>query len=162
MTSTTRLMRTLLLGAVALGLVSASAGCHWFKPKSSYATSVENRPLEVPPDLDLPDTSAATQLPSSASLSATHPGAAPEITLAGSATDAYPRVGKALEGIEGVVINGRAEALGSYDVTYQGQSFLVRVQDSNGGSRLMALTADGRMLTSGPAAELMAAIKAKF
>ncbi len=55
------------------------------------------------------------------------------------ATDAYPKIGKALEGIDGVVINGRAEALGSYDVTYKGQSFLVRVQDSNGGSRLLAL-----------------------
>jgi hypothetical protein len=47
-------------------------------------------------------------------------------------------------------------------VTYQGQNFLVRVQDSAGGSRLMALSPDGRILTSGPAATLMAAIKAKL
>jgi hypothetical protein len=47
-------------------------------------------------------------------------------------------------------------------VTYQGQSFLIRVLDANGGSRLVALSADGKMLNSGPAAQLMAAIKAKL
>jgi len=162
MTSTPRLMRPLLLGAVVVALASASSGCSWFKHKSSYTSSVENRPLEVPPDLDLPDTSAATLLPGSAGLGAAQATAAAAISLSDSATDAYPRIGKALEGIAGVAINGRAEALGSYDVTYQGQSFLLRVQDSNGGSRLMALSADGRILTSGPAADLMQAIKSKL
>ncbi|MBC7656425.1 MAG: hypothetical protein H7147_04530, partial [Frankiaceae bacterium] len=64
--------------------------------------------------------------------------------------------------INGVVINGRTEALGSFDVTYQGQSFLVRVQDSSSGSRLIALSPDGRILTTGAAAALMAAVKAKL
>jgi hypothetical protein len=36
------------------------------------------------------------------------------------------------------------------------------VLDAAGGSRLVALSPDGRMLNSGKAAELMAAIKAKF
>ena len=38
----------------------------------------------------------------------------------------------------------------------------VRVLDSSGGSRLVALSPDGRMLTTGSAAELVAAIKSKF
>lgn len=162
MTSTPRLMRPLLLGAVVVALASASTGCSWFDHKSDYQSSTENRSLEVPPDLDMPDTSAATSLPPVTGLGGAQAAAGPEITLAGSATDAYPRIGTALEGIPGVVVNGRAEALGSYDVTYKGQSFLIRVQDSQGGSRLMALSPDGRILNSGPAAELMAAIKAKL
>lgn len=162
MTSTPRSMRPLLVGAVVVALASASTGCSWFSHKSDYQKSVENRPLEVPPDLDMPDTSVATALPPAGGLGGAQAAAGSEITLPGSATDAYPKIGKALEGIEGVVINGRAEALGSYDVSYKGQSFLVRVQDGNGGSRLLALSADGRVLTSGPAAELLAAVKAKF
>ncbi len=162
MTSTPRLTHPLLLGAVVVALASASSGCSWFGHKSNYEKSTENRSLEVPPDLDLPNTSTATALPPAAGLGGAQAAAGPAVTLAESATDAYPRIGKALEGIEGVVINGRAEALGSYDVTYKGQSFLVRVQDSAGGSRLLALSPDGRILTSGPAADLMVAIKSKL
>ena len=161
MTSTFNTLRPLLLGAVVLALASAS-GCSWFKHKSTYAQSVENRPLEVPPDLDLPNTSAATTLPAGAGLGAGRATTGVDVTLTDSATAAYPKIGKALEAIDGVVINGRAEALGSYDVTYAGESFLIRVQDSNGGSRLLALSADGRILGSGPAAKLLAAIKAKL
>lgn len=164
MTSTPRLMRTLMVAAVVLALASASTGCSWFKSKSksNYTTSRESQPLEVPPGLNLPDTSASTALPSVSSASGSRAGVASDITLSGSAATNYPRVGAALEGIEGVVINGRAEALGSFDVTYQGESFLVRVQDSAGASRLIALSPDGRVLTRGPAEALMAAIKAKL
>ena len=163
MTSTSRFMRALLTGAVIVALGSTSA-CSWFKhrSKTNYSTSVENRPLEVPPGLDLPSTAAATMLPPAAGLGAGRTSASTEISFTEGATVAYPRVGKALEAINGVVINGRAEALGSYDVNYLGQSFLIRVQDSNGGSRLLALTPDGHMLTTGAAAQLMAMVKSKF
>lgn len=165
MTSTPRLMRSLMVGAVVLTLASAGAGCSWFKNKhkSNYLASKETQPLEVPPGLSLPDTSAATALPNLSSSGVSRSGVASDVSLAGTAAVNYPKIGAALEGINGVVINGRAEALGSFDVTYQGQSFLVRVQDSsNGGSRLISLSPDGRILTSGPAAALMAAIKAKL
>lgn len=159
MNPTPRLMRPLLLGAVALALASTSA-CSWFKHKSNYAQSVENRPLEVPPDLDLPDTSAATTLPAASGQG--RPRAGVDVSLTDSATVAYPRIGKLLEGIAGVVINGKAEALGSYDVTYKGENFLIRVMDSTGGSRLMALSPDGRVLSSGPAVELISAITSQL
>lgn len=159
MTSITRFTRPLLMGAVVIALASAS-GCSWFRSKTDYTKSGETRPLEVPPDLDLPDSSAAAVLPVASSVVPVASGS--DGRLAESANVAYPKIGSVLEGIEGVVINGRAEALGSYDVTYKGTSFLIRVLDSTSGSRLVALSADGRMLNSGPAAELMAAIKAKL
>ena len=162
MTSTLRLKRTLMVGAVVLTLASAGTGCSWFKHKSNYTASKESQPLEVPPGLSMPDTSAATALPNVSSSGVVYSGVPSDVTLAGTAVVNYPKIGTALEGINGVVINGRAEALGSFDVTYQGQNFLVRVQDSGAGSRLVALSPDGRILTTGPAAALMAAIKAKL
>ena len=164
MTSTPRLMRTLLVGAVVLTLASAGAGCSWFKSKSksNYTASKESQPLEVPPGLNLPDTSGATALPSLSSSGVSRSGAATDISVPGMAAANFPKVGAALETIEGVVINGRAEALGSFDVNYQGQNFLIRLQDNAGASRLMALSPDGRFLTSGPAAALLAAIRAKL
>jgi hypothetical protein len=162
MTSTPRFMRPLLLGAVVLALATAGSGCSWFKHRSNYAKSAETSPLEVPPDLDLPDTSTSTPIPSTPGMASAPASSGTDGRLAMPASDAYPKIGDVLTAIDGVVINGRAEALGSYDVTYQGQSFLIRVLDANGGSRLVALSADGKMLNSGPAAQLMAAIKAKL
>ena len=161
MNSTPRLMRPLLVAAVAVALASTGA-CSWFKSKSTYTQSVENRPLEVPPDLDLPDTTAATALPTAGGQSSGRAAAGVDVSLSGSATDAYPRIGKVLEGINGLVINGKAEALGSYDVTYQGQNFLIRVMDSAGGSRMVALSPDGRVLKTGPAVELMKTIRSEL
>ena len=161
MTSTSRITRTLLLGAVVVAFASAGTGCRWFKEKTNYMASKESQPLEVPPGLSLPDTSSAT-VPAVNTASGATGGSATDINLAGSATDLYPKIGAALESISGVTIKGRSEALGSYDVNYQGADFLIRVQDSNGGSRLMALSADGRFLTGGAAAALMTQVKSKL
>jgi hypothetical protein len=162
MNSNTRAIRPrLMIGAASLAIVVASTGCGWLKNKTHYQDSREMSPLEVPPELDRPDTSSATALPVASSAgppsSALNAG-----RLAMSAAEAYPKVGEILAATPGVVVNGRAEALSSYDVSYKGESFLLRVLDATGGSRLVALSPDGRMLTTGSAAELIAAIKSKF
>ena len=163
MNSTPRAIRPLLLvGVASLAIVVAASGCSWVKNKTHYQSSAEANPLEVPPDMDKPDTSAATALPTVASLTTPSSQGAGETRLAVPASDAYPKIGDMLATIPGVTVNGKAEALSSYDVTYKGESFLLRVLDATGGSRLVALSPDGRMLNSGSAAELMAAIKAKF
>jgi uncharacterized lipoprotein len=164
-----RSLRPLLVAAVAFALATGASGCHWFKTKSDYAKSREDRPLEVPPDLDVPDTSGSTALPASVTASGAGLAAPSALRTAdvlvpgATATQLFPKIGAALEGIEGVTINGRAEALSSYDVTYKGLNFLVRAQDSQaGGSRLIALSADGRMLSTGPGAELLKLVRAKL
>ena len=165
MTCTFHTLRPLLLGAVVIAITSASIGCSWIKgDRSRYTESVENRPLEVPPDLDAVSVAAATQLPPAAGLGGAAAAVAGSgVQLSVSAASAYPRIGSALAAISGVTINGRAEALGSFDVNYKEQNFLVRVQDAaGGGSRLMALSPDGRILATGPAAELMGLLKAKL
>ncbi len=160
-----RTLRPLLVGAMAIALVTGLGGCHWFKHKSTYAASKEDRPLEVPPDLDLPDTSSSTSLPAMAS-GTTSPRTSlrpSDVMVSGqTAAELYPKLGTVLEGIEGVTINGRDEALSSYDLSYKGENFLVRAQDSQGGSRLMALSADGRLLNAGAGAELLKQVRAKL
>jgi hypothetical protein len=161
MNSNTRAIRPLLLvGVASLAIVVAASGCSWIKNKTHYQASREGSPLEVPPDLDKPDTSAATALPPVGSIPP--PTSRADGRLSMSAGDAYPKVGDILNTTPGVTVNGKAEALQSYDVTYKGESFLLRVLDATGGSRLVALSPDGRMLNSGSAAELMVAIKSKL
>jgi uncharacterized lipoprotein len=161
MTSKTRAPRTLqLVGVAAMAIVLSTSGCGWLRHKSDYKASREANPLEIPPELDRPDTSASTALPVASSVSA--PRSTGEGRLAMAASEAFPKVGEALASIDGVVVNGRTEALNSYDVSYKGENFLVRVLDAAGGSRMVALSSDGRMLNTGAAAELMAAVKAKL
>ena len=160
MNSNSRAIRPLLLVGVATLALAALSGCSWIKNKTHYQASKESNPLEVPPDLDRPDTSSATSLPVAST--AGPPQAAGNDRLPVAASEAYPKVGEILAATPGVTINGKAEALSSYDVTYKGESFLLRVLDATGGSRLVALSADGRMLNTGNAVELMNTIKSKF
>jgi len=163
MNSNTRAIRPLLLvGVASLAIVVAASGCSWIKNKTHYQASREANPLEVPPDMDKPDTSAATSLPTVGSMTTPTSNNTSDGRLPVPVAEAYPKIGDILNTTPGVTVNGRAEALSSYDVSYKGESFLLRVLDATGGSRLVALSPDGRMLNSGSAAELMAAIKSKF
>lgn len=54
--------------AIAVTASSLLAGCGWFhrhaeKKNDEYKTSVQERPLEVPPDLDKPSTAGALTIP---------------------------------------------------------------------------------------------------
>ena len=163
MNSNHRAIRPLLLfGIASLAIVVASSGCSWVRNKTHYQSSKEAVPLEVPPGLDMPDTSAATGLPLASTAGAPVSSSTSFGRMPVSVAEAFPKIGEILNATPGVVVNGRADALSSYDVTYKGESFLLRVLDATGGSRLVALSPDGRMLTAGAPAELMAAIKSKF
>ncbi len=167
--------RPLLIGAVAIALLSQS-GCAWTRSKlgmdARYEDSVQNRPLEVPPGLDLPSTAGAITVPDvtanarAGSVSAGVPGAnaagVASFTLADSVDSAWRRVGIALGKIEGVTVVERAEVLNSYEVSYQGAVMLVRAEAAGGETRVQAIGPDGQPLVSGPAAQLLALLKARL
>lgn len=165
MNSTPRLPRSLLIGAVALALLSAS-GCHWvrgkFRSNPDYSKSQESRPLEVPPDLNVPDTSNAMAIPTANGLGSSAVTGEGGFTVDGAASDTWQKVGTLLAGTDGVVIHGRAEALSSYDVGYQGQDFLIRVEDMNGKSHVVAISSNGQVLRAGPASILLATLKSQL
>jgi uncharacterized lipoprotein len=165
--------------ALALALLAVSvaglSGCKWFKKgaKGDYALSPEARPLEVPPDLTLPTTSGAMQIPSVGQAQAATPSAtAPAATapapasggfnVAGSRDEVFTKVGDALGGIEGVNIASRAQLLGTYDVAYEGANFLVRVVGVEAGAYVSAVDPRGLPATGEAATKLMAALKAKL
>lgn len=150
---TIRSLKPLVAAMLAVAVLGTSA-CSWFRKDAQvYRMSAESRPLEVPPDLDLPDTSGAmtpTQtapqsvLRSQVGTSAAAAPAGTGFTAAGSREEVYARVGAALEAIDGVTIASRAALLGSYDVSYRGSDFLIRVTPVQGGSQVSAVDPRGQ------------------
>lgn len=158
-----------LLGGLALALVASSlSGCAWFRGKDdAYLASRESRPLEVPPDLVLPASSAALQIPA-APASASIPGETPPAAFGpadgfdveDTAENAFRRVGLALARIEGVA-SAPVAALNSHEVTFRGETFLIRLVPQDGRVRVDAISAEGTPLRGGAAGELLAQLKAR-
>ncbi|GAB2619048.1 hypothetical protein [Novilysobacter erysipheiresistens] len=173
--------------AVVAGvLVMAVSGCGWFGGTDElYTEAPENRPLEVPPDLDLPRTGAAEAAPTgsvtasgtvaAAAGSAPTPAAgmeAPQVTgaapaagtpsgfnVAGSREEVFAQVDTALAAIEGVSVASRAELLGVFDVNYQQSNFLVRVSEVDGGAYVSAVDPRGMPATDAAAVQLIAQLQ---
>ena len=107
--------RTLSLALLALATTVAATGCHR-GARGDYALAPEMRPLEVPPDLSLPSTAGASQVPALASAARATQAAQPAqggFTASGSRDEVFGKVGVALESISGVNIASRAKLLGS-------------------------------------------------
>jgi len=154
--------RALIVGVVLVAVVAGS-GCSWFRKKSDYQSSPENRPLEVPPDLNAPRTSDTMRIPAvgnGATNSAS--GALGSFQVADTAESTWRRVGLALARINGVTVNNRAEALRSFEVAYAGQTFLVSMQAAGNMTTVAAYGVDGQPLSSGPAAELLGQLSVRL
>jgi uncharacterized lipoprotein len=148
------------LAAVVLALLAGS-GCNWFhRDDPGYRQSAEHRPLEVPPDLDLPGSAGATSLPPVAA--AATPAAVPGtgFTVAGSREAVFEQVGQALAGIEGLTIASRAQLLGVYDVGYAGRNFLVRVSAVGAAAYVSAVDPRGVPATGEAPDKVLATLKA--
>lgn len=161
----------LALAIVAAVLATGLSGCHWFGKKDElYTQSVETRPLEVPPDLDRPAADRAMALPSAGgsttasglASAAASPGAAAPIgfTAAGDRDALFAKVGQVLAATEGVTIANRADILGTYDVSYLGANFLVRVTKVADGAYISAVDPRGLPPTGEAPVKLINALKA--
>jgi len=87
MTNVRRDKQALVLAVIASCLL---AGCGWFnrnKKDDLYKDSVQERPLEVPPDLDRPNTAAALTIPN---VGAAAPAAAPATSATAAPGAAAP------------------------------------------------------------------------
>ncbi len=156
-----------------VALVVAASGCSWFHKdaRGDYALPAESRPLEVPPDLTLPDTSGAMKVPTLASAAqpANAPSAAAQqaasksgFTVKGDRDAVFAAVGDALANVPGVTIASRAQLLGSYDVSYEGANFLVRVVTTEAGTYVSAVDPRGLPATAEAPVSLIATLKAKL
>ena len=133
--------------------VALTSGCSWFrKDNDAYKLSGEARPLEVPPELDRPSTEGAMALPSqggsvmaSSSGRASPAAASPSgFNIAGAQRDeVFAKVGDALAGVQGLTIASKAQLLGSYDVSFGGDNFLVRTAQTQNGVYVSAVDPRG-------------------
>ncbi len=161
---TTRVATVLAVAALAVSV----SGCKMFGKKSDlYAQSGESRPLEVPPDLDRPSTERAMSLPDTSSVSASGMNKAGGSTAApvgfnapGERDAVFARVGDVLAATAGVTIASKALILGTYDVTYMGSDFLVRVTKVGNGAYISAVDPRGLPPTGDAPVKLIAALKA--
>ena len=157
-------VRALSLALLAVATTVTATGCHR-GARGDYALAPEMRPLEVPPDLNLPNTAGASQVPALASATRPAAQAAPAqggFTVGGSRDEVFGKVGTALEAIDGVTIASRAQLLGSYDVAYEGSNFLVRVVAVDAGAYVSAVDPRGIPATDAAAVKLVDALKAKL
>jgi hypothetical protein len=152
-----------LAGVLLVGLV-ATSGCRWFsRADALYAHDPANRPLEVPPPLELPGaaaTSASGAAAASQPATTVTSGASGGFTIAGPRDAAFERVGEALAAIPGVTIASRAQLLGAFDLTYEGSNFLVRVGESEAGASVSAVDPRGLQASGEAPAKLMAQLEA--
>ncbi|AWH53076.1 hypothetical protein C1924_07750 [Stenotrophomonas sp. ESTM1D_MKCIP4_1] len=166
-------VRVLSYALLAVAVAAGTTGCFKRGAKGDYALAPEMRPLEVPPDLNVPTGAGGNQVPvlSSAAkpaapaAAATTAAPAPNnsgFTIPGSKEEAFGKVGTALEGVEGVTIASRAQLLGSYDVAYEGSNFLVRVVAVDAGAYISAVDPRGLPATAEAPVKLIAALKAKL
>ena len=164
MRSTSPFLRPLALAVLAVAVLGVS-GCKWFKKGNpDYALSAEARPLEVPPDLNLPDTAGAMKLPPPAGQVSAQAGAVASTTgfnVAGPRDEVFVKIGAALDGTDGVTVANRSQLLGTYDVSYEGTSFLVRVVAVEAGTYVSAIDPRG-LPAAGSAPKLITALKAKL
>ena len=162
MRQSVRLSRVAIAALVVAGVAS---GCSWFrKDDGVYSLPQDQRPLEVPPDLDRPRTDSAVQLPVTASsMAAGTPvasGTAPSgFTVPGNREDIFNKVGDALGAIEGLTIASRAQLLGAYDVNSREQNFLVRVTAVEAGVYVSVVDPRGLPAAGEGPAAVIAALK---
>lgn len=160
-------VRALSLALLAIATTVTATGCFKRGARGDYALAPEMRPLEVPPDLTLPNTAGASQVPALASAArSAQPAAAQPVqggfTASGSRDEVFGKVGDALATVEGVTIASRAQLLGSYDVAYEGSNFLVRVVGVDAGAYVSAVDPRGLPATDPAAIKLLGALKAKL
>ena len=166
MNSNGSILRRAVLAAMLVA-VAAGSGCSWFRGKSGYENSPESRPLEVPPDLDQPVSDPSMTVPAAAGGKATatrmQAATTGEAFVINDALEgAWRRVGLALERIDGVTIGERAEVLSVYNVTFEGESFLVKLAAEGEGTRISAVSQDGSELTTGAAGKLLAQLRMRL
>lgn len=159
--------RYIAVALLAVAVVGAS-GCKWFrKDNEVYKQSAENRPLEIPPDLDRPSSDTAMNLPASVTASQVaaqraNPNAPSPVgfSVNGTRDEVFAKVGDILAATSGATVASKAQILGTYDVDFDGSKFLVRVTQISGGTYVSAVDPRGLPASGEAPAKLMAALKA--
>lgn len=123
-----RLMPALVIAVAML------SGCSWFHRDRTeyYKVAAENRPLEVPPDLDTPSSSKELVVPGASSAAATGSrssavsavpavDASTDLHVADSVDSTWQRVGLALDRAQVGKVSSRDQSTRSYTLDFNSQ-----------------------------------------
>ena len=157
-----RVTRSLIWLTLALVIVSATTGCSWLKKRVGYEGSKQNNALEIPPGLDAPSTNNALLVPNVDGTTAQGGASVETFTVNDGLESTWKRMGLALNRIEGVTVTGSAQALGSYDVRYQGLNYLIRAENAGEATRITAFTSEGPAAANSPASRLLGILKSRL
>ncbi len=157
-----RVTRSLIWLTLAVVLVSATTGCSWLKKRVGYQNSKQNNALEIPPGLDAPSTNNALIVPNVDGTTSLGQASVETFTVNDSLESTWKRMGLALNRIEGVTVTGSAQALGSYDVRYQGLNYLIRAETAGEATRITAFTPEGQAAANSPASRLLGILKSRL
>lgn len=157
-----RVTRSLIWLTLAIVMVSATTGCSWLKKRVGYENSKQLNQLEIPPGLDAPATTNALLVPSVEGTTSQGQAAVESFTVNDELQSTWRRMGLALNRIEGVTVTSSAQALGSYDVRYQGLNYLIRAESAGEGTRITAFTSEGPAAANSPATRLLGILKSRL
>ncbi|MDQ3057604.1 MAG: hypothetical protein M3Q96_07705 [Pseudomonadota bacterium] len=164
--------RLAAVAVLAVAMVGAS-GCRWFrKGDDVYKQSADNRPLEIPPDLDRPSADNAMAVPGGSVTASQTAAAGPQqaattatpvgFTVPGERDAIFAKVGDALTATTGVTVASKAQILGTYDVNYESIDFLVRVTKVDAGVYISAVDPRGFPAVGAAPSKLIAALRASL
>ena len=157
-----RVTRSLIWLTLAVVLVSMTTGCGWLKKRVGYQSSKQNNALEIPPGLDAPSTNNALIVPNVDGTTTQGQASVETFTVNDGLESTWKRMGLALNRIEGVTVTGSAQALGSYDVRYQGLNYLIRAETAGEATRITAFTSEGQAAANSPASRLLGILKSRL
>ena len=80
-------------------------------------------------------------------------------TVAGTREQVFGQVGAVLDSLDGLDVASRSELLGTFDVSYQGQNFLLRVAAVEGGVHVAAVDPRGVAAAGEAPRQVIAAVQ---
>lgn len=157
-----RVTRSLIWLTLAIVMVSATTGCSWLRKRVGYEDSKQTNRLEIPPGLDQPNNTNALVVPGIEGTTLQGEVSVETFTVSDTQESTWRRMGLALNRIDGVTVTNSAQALGSYDVRYQGLNYLIRAEAAGEQTRVTAFTSEGPAAANSPAARLLGILKSRL
>lgn len=156
-----RIHPSLLITSLAVSVLLSTTACSVFRADTGYSKAAEQRPLEVPPELDQPVVNQGMAIPDARSSSAASTGAGDSsFMLDEGVSSAWDRIGNALNGMDGVTIKNQSRMLSMFSVQQSGSTVLIRVTSKGAESTLVeAINSEAKPVDTPQTRALIGALK---
>lgn len=134
-----RIHPLLLITSLAASVLLSTTACSVFRADTGYNKAVEQRPLEVPPELDQPVVNQGMAVPGERSNNVTGMSSlgSSNFMMDEGVSSAWDRIGNALNSMEGITIKNQSRMLSMFSVQQAGSTVLIRVTSKGADSTLV-------------------------